>query len=66
MLIIVPLLTVYLAVMPASLALRLLTGLTFSAGILVFSLVNILVDTDRRAVRADEGIALGLPAGPQA
>jgi len=57
MLIIVPLFAVYMAVVPASLAIRLLTGLTFAGGIFLFSLVNILVDTDRRAVRA------GYPAG---
>ena len=51
-LIVLPLLGIYLAVMPASLSIRLLTGLTFSGGAFLFSLVNILVDTDRRAVRA--------------
>jgi hypothetical protein len=56
--IIVPLLVVYLAVVPASLSVRLLTGLTFAAAGFLFSFVNILVDTDRRAVRA--GYASGL------
>lgn len=57
-LIVVPLLGVYLAVIPASLSIRLLIGLTFSAAGFLFSFVNILVDTDRRAVRA--GHAPGL------
>lgn len=56
--IIVPLLVIYLAVVPASLSIRLLTGLTFAAAGFLFSFVNILVDTDRRAVRA--GYAPGL------
>ena len=51
-LVVVPLLAIYLAAMPSSLAVRLLTGLTFAGGAFLFSLVNILVDTDRRAVRA--------------
>lgn len=50
--IVVPLLVLYLAFVPASLSLRLLTGLTFAAAGFLFSFVNILVDTDRRAVRA--------------
>lgn len=50
--IIVPLLGLYLAVVPASLSIRLLTGLTFAGAGFLFSFVNILVDTDRRAVRA--------------
>lgn len=60
MVIIVPLLVVYMAFMPTSLAIRLLTGLTFAGGVFMFSLVNILIDTDRRAVRA--GYNPGLPA----
>ena len=51
-LVVVPLLGVYLVLMPASLSIRLLTGLTFAGGAFLFSLVNILVDNDRRAVRA--------------
>jgi hypothetical protein len=50
--IVLPLLGIYLLLMPSSLAIRLLTGLTFAGGAFLFSLVNILVDTDRRAVRA--------------
>lgn len=57
MLIIVPVLVLYLAFLPTSLPIRLLTGLTFSGGLFLFSLVNILVDSDRRAVRA------GYPSG---
>lgn len=60
LLIIVPLFVAYMALIPASFALRLLTGLTFSGGLLVFSLVSVLIDTDRRAVRA--GYGAGLPA----
>lgn len=54
---IVPALALYLAFMPASLGVRLLTGLTFSGGILMFAWVNIIIDSDRRAVRA------GYPSG---
>lgn len=60
LLIIVPLFVAYMALIPASFSLRLLTGLTFSGGLLVFSLVSVLIDTDRRAVRA--GYGAGLPA----
>lgn len=56
--IVVPLFAIYLAVVPASLTVRLLTGLTFSVAGFLFSFVNILIDTDRRAVRA--GYASGL------
>jgi hypothetical protein len=52
MLVIVPLFAIYMAVGPTSFGIRLLTGLTFAGGIFMFSLVNVLVDTDRRAVRA--------------
>lgn len=60
MLIIVPLFLAYMALMPASFSIRLLTGLTFAGGAFMFSLVNTLVDTDRRAVRA--GYDPGVPA----
>ena len=59
-LIVVPLITAYLLLMPASLDVRLLTGLTFAAGLFLFSLLNALIDTDRRAVRAGYGV--GLPS----
>ena len=58
--IIVPLLVIYLEFMPGPRAILLLTGLTFAGGCFMFSLVNTLVDTDRRAVRA--GYEPGLPA----
>lgn len=51
-LIVLPLLGIYLALIPGSLPIRLLTGLTFSGAAFLFSLVNILIDNDRRAVRA--------------
>lgn len=60
LLIITPLFTAYMLLMPASLAVRLLTGLTFTGGLIVFSVVNALIDTDRRAVRAGHGV--GMPA----
>ncbi|HZC53937.1 MAG TPA: DUF5313 family protein, partial [Mycobacterium sp.] len=60
MLIVLPLFVAYVALAPASLGFRLLTGLTFSGGLIVFSLVTLLIDTDRRAVRA--GYGAGLPA----
>jgi len=59
-LIIGPIVGVYLLLMPISLDIRLLTGLTFGGGLLMFGLVNTLIDTDRRAVRA--GYGMGLPA----
>jgi len=55
-----PLVAIYLVLMPISLDIRLLTGLTFGGGLLMFGLVNTLIDTDRRAVRA--GYGMGLPA----
>jgi Family of unknown function (DUF5313) len=57
-LIVVPIFALYMALMPSSLGVRLLTGLTFSGAIFMFSLVNIQVDTDRRAVRAGYGASL--------
>lgn len=50
--VIAPLFTAYLVFMPAPLAIRLYTGIAFGLGIYVMSLVFILIDTDRRAVRA--------------
>ena len=50
--IVAPLFVLYLAVVPATLSLRLFTGIAFSLAIYVISLVFILIDTDRRAVRA--------------
>jgi hypothetical protein len=59
-LIIAPLVALYLTLVPMSFDIRLLTGLTFGGGLLMFGLVNTLIDTDRRAVRA--GYGMGLPA----
>jgi hypothetical protein len=50
--VIAPLFMVYIAFMPTPFGIRLYTGFTFSLGIYVMSLVFILIDTDRRAVRA--------------
>jgi hypothetical protein len=55
--VIAPLLLAYLAFVPGTLGLRLITGLTFAGGGLLFMFVNALVDNDRRAVRA------GYPSG---
>jgi Family of unknown function (DUF5313) len=60
LLIVLPLFGLYMALMPTSLGIRLLTGITFSGGLLMFSVVNSLIDSDRRAVRA--GFLAGLPA----
>lgn len=57
-LIVVPIFVAYMALMPSSLGVRLITGLTFSGAIFMFSLVNIQVDTDRRAVRAGYGASV--------
>jgi hypothetical protein len=38
--------------MPTALGIRVYTGITYSLGIYVLSLVFILIDTDRRAVKA--------------
>ena len=50
----------YMALAPTSFGIRVLTGLTFSGGVLMFSIVNAVIDTDRRAVRA--GYGAGTPA----
>jgi hypothetical protein len=55
-----PALAAYLVLMPVPLGLRLITGLTWTGGILLFMFVNMLVDNDRRAVRA--GYASGFVA----
>lgn len=52
MMVIVPFFALYMAFMPTSPGIRLWTGLTFSGAIFMFALVNIMIDTDRRAVRA--------------
>lgn len=57
--VIAPLFVLYTALLPAAFGIRLFTGITFSGGIYVMSLVFILIDSDRRAVRA--GYAYSLP-----
>ena len=47
-----PPLAAYIVFMPVSLGLRMITGLTWGAGIMLYMFVNMLVDNDRRAVRA--------------
>jgi hypothetical protein len=60
LLIVVPLFAAYMAWGPTSFDVRLLTGCTFAGGLFMFSLLNALIDTDRRAVRAGYGV--GLPS----
>lgn len=50
--VIVPLFVLYVALMPMQSGVRLFTGITFALGLYVMALVFILIDTDRRAVRA--------------
>ena len=50
--VILPLFLIYLAVVPVRFGVRLYTGITFALAIYLMSLVFILIDTDRRAVRA--------------
>lgn len=50
--VIAPLFIVYMAFTPTPFAIRFYTGIAFSLAIYVMSLVFILIDTDRRAVRA--------------
>jgi len=52
LMLIVPLFVLYLLLIPGSFNLRLFTGLTFAGALVMFALVNILIDTDRRARRA--------------
>jgi hypothetical protein len=49
---ILPLFVLYEIFMPTTGSIRLYTGITYSLGIYVLSLVFIMIDTDRRAVRA--------------
>jgi hypothetical protein len=48
----VPVFVLFMALMPTPFGIRLYTGIAVSGGIFMFALVNILIDTDRRAVRA--------------
>ena len=49
---VVPLFALYMALVPASFGVRLYTGITFAAGLIVISTLLILIDGDRRAGRA--------------
>jgi hypothetical protein len=60
MMVIVPVFLAFLAFMPTSFGTRLFTDIAISGGIFMFALVNIMVDTDRRAVRA--GYRFSLPS----
>lgn len=50
--VVVPVFVLFMAFLPSPFGIRLFTGITVSLGIFMFALVNILIDTDRRAVRA--------------
>jgi Family of unknown function (DUF5313) len=50
--VIAPLFLLYMAFAPMPFGIRLFTGITFGLGIYVMSFVFILIDADRRAVRA--------------
>jgi uncharacterized protein DUF5313 len=50
--IVVPIFCLFMAFMPTPFGIRFFTGIAVSGGIYMFALVNILIDTDRRAVRA--------------
>ena len=52
LLILAPVAAAYIVFVPGPLGLRLITGLTWSGGIMLYMFVNMLVDNDRRAVRA--------------
>ena len=58
MMVIVPVFCLFLAFMPTSFGTRFFTDVAISGGIFMFALVNIMVDTDRRAVRAGYGFSL--------
>ena len=47
-----PVVAAYIVFLPGPLGLRLITGLTWAGGIMLYMFVNMLVDNDRRAVRA--------------
>lgn len=57
MMVIVPVFCLYFAILPASFGTRLYTDAAVCGGIFMFALVNILIDTDRRAVRAGYGFS---------
>lgn len=57
--VVVPVFALIMATLPTPFGIRLFTALAVSGGIFMFALVNILIDTDRRAVRA--GFSYNLP-----
>jgi hypothetical protein len=59
MMVIIPVFALYMALMPTSFGIRVYTDIAVCGGIFMFALVNILIDTDRRAVRA--GYSFNLP-----
>jgi len=59
MMVIVPVFLVFLAFMPMPFGTRLYIDIAICGAIFMFALVNILIDTDRRAVRA--GYSFNLP-----
>jgi hypothetical protein len=56
----VPVFVLIMVLLPTPFGIRLFTGIAVSGGIFMFALVNILIDTDRRAVRA--GYSFNLPS----
>jgi hypothetical protein len=59
LMVIIPVFLVYIAFMPTPFAIRIYTDIAICGAIFMFALVNILIDTDRRAVRA--GYSFNLP-----
>jgi len=59
MLVIVPVFFLFITLLPTPFGIRLFTDIAVCGAIFMFALVNILVDTDRRAVRA--GYSFNLP-----
>jgi hypothetical protein len=57
LMVIIPVFFVYLALMPASFGTRVYTDVAVCGAIFMFALVNIMIDTDRRAVRAGFGFS---------
>lgn len=58
LMVIIPVFGLFLAFMPTPFGTRLFTDVAICGGIFMFALVNIMVDTDRRAVRAGYGFSL--------
>jgi hypothetical protein len=57
--VVVPVFFLFFGLLPATFSIRLFVAIAVSGAVYVFALVNILVDTDRRAVRA--GYSFNLP-----